>query len=101
MNRVQIHKGLCENIHTLYEAKNADYGDSFARLRKRYPEAVCIKLTDKLDRLENLMRTGAEPKVNESIEDTLMDLANYALMELTERLTDEMADKRSEEEDLK
>lgn len=89
MTKVDIHDMLCKSMHSLYEKKNADYGDSFARLRKRYPEAICIKLTDKLDRLENLIRTGNNPKVtDESIEDTLMDLANYALMELTERKFD-------------
>lgn len=86
MTKVDIHGDLCKRLHSLYERKNADYGDSFARLRKKYPEAICIKLTDKLDRLENLIQTGNAPKVtDESIEDTLMDLANYALMELTER----------------
>lgn len=86
MDRVKIHEELCEELHSLYEKKNADYGDSFARLRKKYPEAICIKLTDKLDRLENLLKPGYNQKVlDESIEDTLMDLANYALMELTER----------------
>ena len=87
-NKVDIHHELCENMHDLYKRKNADYGDSFSQLRKKYPNAICIKLTDKLDRLSNLMRPGYAPQVDESIEDTLMDLANYALMELTERKID-------------
>ena len=27
---VDLHKSLCERIHSVYEAKNKDYGDSFS-----------------------------------------------------------------------
>lgn len=86
MNKVQIHKQLCDSTHSLYEEKNADYGDSFSQLRKRYPNFVCMRLFDKLNRLDTIIQPGYECKVSdETIEDTLMDIANYALMELTER----------------
>lgn len=40
---------------------------------------------DKINRLYSLTRTEAEAKVqDEKIEDTLLDLANYALIALTE-----------------
>ena len=40
---------------------------------------------DKLERLNTLLR-GAEQQVkNESIDDTLLDITNYAVMELLER----------------
>ena len=41
-----------------------------------------IRLEDKLSRLKTLIKS--ENKVDESIEDTLMDLANYAIMTLIE-----------------
>ena len=86
MNRIEIHKELCDETHNLYKNKNADYGDSFSQLRKRYPNFVCMRLFDKLNRLDTIMQPGYECKVSdEKIEDTLMDIANYALMELTER----------------
>lgn len=86
MDKVQIHKELCDNTHSLYKRKNADYGDSFSQLRKRYPNFVCMRLFDKLNRLDTIIQPGYERKVSdEKIEDTLMDIANYALMELTER----------------
>lgn len=80
-----IHWTICRDLHDTYKAKNADYGDSFAQVREKYPNAILIRLNDKLNRLETLMN-GAEQHVNdESIEDTLLDLANYCIMELVER----------------
>lgn len=87
--KMETHQHLCEKIHDLYERKNADYGDSFAQLRKRYPNFVCMRLFDKLNRLDTIIKPGYECKVSdEKIEDTLMDIANYAIMELTERIAD-------------
>lgn len=80
-----IHWTICRELHETYKAKNADYGDSFAQVRSKYPNAILIRLNDKLNRLETLMN-GAEQKVNdESVDDTLLDLANYCIMELAER----------------
>lgn len=86
VDKMQIHKQLCEQMHELYAKKNADYGDSFSQLRKRYPNFVCMRLFDKLNRLDMIIQPGYACKVSdEKIEDTLMDIANYAIMELTER----------------
>lgn len=97
MDKVQIHKQLCDSMHALYERKNADYGDSFSQLRKRYPDFVCMRLFDKLNRLDTIIQPGYECKVSdEKIEDTLMDIANYAIMELTERRAEEAEGERNE-----
>lgn len=88
-DKIQIHKSLCEDMHILYRAKNADYGDSFSQMRRRYPNVIAMKLWEKVNRLANLMDNPANQKVqDESIEDTLLDIANYAVMELTERQMD-------------
>lgn len=80
-----IHWTICRDLHDTYKAKNADYGDSFAMVREKYPNAILIRLNDKLNRLETLMN-GVEQHVNdESVDDTLLDLANYCIMELVER----------------
>lgn len=86
MNKIEIHKEICDNLNKTYIAKNADYGDSFARVRREEGEAVIlVRLKDKLYRLETLLH-GEEAKVaGESIDDTLLDLANYCIMELVER----------------
>lgn len=86
MNKVSVHMDKCTELNRIYEAKNKDYGDSFAKLRKEYGSpAILIRLEDKLGRLKRLMLSGEQEVKSESIEDTLKDLANYALMELVER----------------
>ena len=87
MDKVQIHKDIVNGMNDLYRAKNNDYGDSFAILRQRHHDAILIRLWDKLLRLDRLMG-GGNQMVSESIDDTLTDLANYAIMELIERRVD-------------
>lgn len=91
MDKVMIHKELCSDMHSLYERKNADYGDSFAQMRRRYPQVIGMKLWEKVNRLCNLLDNPESQQVtDESVNDTLMDIANYAMMELTERSVDRL-----------
>lgn len=63
MNKVEIHKKICNQLNSLYAKKNQDYGDSFAKLRKEYGNpAILIRLEDKLGRLKRLMM-GAESEL--------------------------------------
>ena len=85
MDKVKIHAEICDKLNKVYEAKNHDYGDSFARVREQYPQSINIRLWDKLLRLDQL-NSGVEAKVkDEMIEDTLLDMANYCIMEVIER----------------
>lgn len=79
---------ICQELFETYKAKNADYRDSFALVRRKYPNAILIRLNDKLNRLETLMN-GGKQQVDESIDNTLLDLANYCVMELVERRNDD------------
>ena len=89
INNIEVHGVVCDSIKELYAKKNSDYGNSFAGLRHRYPNFVCMRIFDKLNRLDNIMKPGYECEVSdETIEDTLMDIANYAIMEITERRID-------------
>ena len=91
MNKVEIHKGICDNMNYTYATKNADYGDSFARVRREEgPASILVRLKDKLYRLETILH-GADIKVkDETVEDTLLDMANYCIMELTERKAEKL-----------
>ena len=86
MDKVAIHKSKCDNMNNTYRDKNGDYGDSFARVRREDgPASILVRLKDKLYRLETILH-GAEIKVtDEKVEDTLLDMANYCIMELVER----------------
>ena len=84
MTKVETHRSICEALNALYERKNHDYGDSFGKSFKEYGMAMpCIRLEDKLNRLKALTKDKAQVS-DESIEDTIMDLANYAIMTLVE-----------------
>jgi hypothetical protein len=67
--------------------KNADYGnpnDPFANFKEAelvgstVEQGILVRMSDKLRRASNLM--NREAVVDESVEDTLIDLANYAFI---------------------
>lgn len=80
------HAEICTQLTDIYGRKNADYDDSFGKSFDEYGMAMpCIRLEDKLNRLKALTVHNQKQNVNdESIEDTLIDLANYAIMTLIE-----------------
>lgn len=67
-----------------YKRKNADYGDSFNESIDRYGSvAAHVRISDKINRLRSLVvrKQNAQVK-DESIADTFLDLACYAIMRL-------------------
>ena len=73
---------ITNKMHEVYLAKNHDYGQSFDKTWEKYGvTSLLIRLNDKFNRLESLAKK--EQKVgDESIQDTLLDLANYAILGL-------------------
>jgi hypothetical protein len=86
MDKVFKHSEICKELNNIYQAKNKDYGDSFGRTMKEYGLVMpAIRMEDKLTRYKQLIKRLDGPCViNESIEDTLLDLANYAIMTVIE-----------------
>ena len=84
--KVAKHLEITKELAEIYERKNHDYGDSFAKSYAEYGMAMpCIRLEDKLNRLKALTVHSKGQQVNdESVEDTLLDLANYAIMTVIE-----------------
>lgn len=81
-----LHKDFCDTLNIIYRQKNHDYGDSFAKVRSVVPNAILVRLMDKLERLKTLLGKGEQAQVvDESIYDTLIDMANYCIMEVVER----------------
>lgn len=86
MNKIELHKTLCDQLNDIYSRKKADYGDSFAKVRKEVPNAILVRLMDKMERITTLLLNGERLQVaDEKVDDTLLDLANYCLMEVVER----------------
>lgn len=77
-------KDILNKMYEIYEKKNADYGNSFA---KSYEEfglvSPVIRLSDKVERLKTLCTKEAQVK-DESIIDTLIDIAVYAVLTVLE-----------------
>lgn len=84
-NKVERHKQICLALNNLYEKKNHDYGDSFHQTFVEEGMAMPrIRLGDKFNRFKTLSRCGDQKVNDESIRDTLIDLANYAIMTVLE-----------------
>lgn len=85
LSKVQHHAEICKEINDLYERKNHDYGDSFHQTFIEEGMAMArIRLGDKFSRFKTLSRGGGQKVDDESIRDTLIDLANYAIMTVLE-----------------
>ena len=93
MDKVALHKAICESLTKLYEVKNKRYNNSFAESFKEYGQTMsCIRLDDKMRRFKALTKDVSLDDQDESVEDTLKDLANYAIMTLIEMKTNSNTD---------
>lgn len=87
MTNLERHKQVCYELNRLYDKKNRDYGDAFAKSYKDYGMVMpVIRIGDKYNRIHNLVCRNADVShvADESIRDTLLDLANYAIMTVME-----------------
>lgn len=74
-------EGVCNSLIRLHKAKDKDYGSSAEATFNEYGlVSYLVRLSDKLNRLKSLTRSGEREVNDESIEDTLQDLAAYAIM---------------------
>ena len=89
---LQFHRYCCDKMVAITAAKNADYSgaskDDFAFANF---ESVAIfgvnplhgfitRITDKLARISTFVKKGILQVKDESVEDTLLDLANYCIL---------------------
>lgn len=85
MSNEVIFKAITTEMLELYEVKNKNYGNSFTEQYKEYGlTSVCIRLEDKIRRLKSLNKQGTSGTNEESIRDTLIDLANYSVLAIIE-----------------
>lgn len=81
MDKVRRFSEITSEMAETYERKNNDYSDSFGQSVKEFgPVAGVVRISDKFNRLKSLL-SGKQQKVNdESVQDTLLDMANYCIM---------------------
>lgn len=78
-----VFDNILEQMSDLHARKNSDYGDAAYEGYKEFGITYyIIQLHNKLNRLKSLTKDASKPQVNESLEDTLIDLASYSVMAL-------------------
>lgn len=81
VDNVEQFRDILEGMGDLYERKNEDYGGAIEKAIHEfgYIYSACM-LFNKLERFRNLIKKNDfEGKVGESLVDTLLDMANYAV----------------------
>jgi hypothetical protein len=78
-DRVEQLKNIQANALELFKRKNADYGDAFAKYGL---VGVLMRIEDKIQRCLSINKSGIQLVNDEALEDTLLDLHNYAAMAL-------------------
>ena len=81
------HEEICDNIHATYLQKNSAYGDSFHELYKEIGIISALtQIAHKYNRFKNLAknRDNEIDTGDESIKDTLIDMANYCILTVME-----------------
>ena len=83
--KTMIFLDYLESMKDLYLKKNHDYGDSVSKTFDEYGlVSFLVRMDDKMNRIKTLNKIQDTAVRGEKIEDTLLDLANYAILALTE-----------------
>jgi len=85
-------KKIQKEMYELFARKHLDYGLNNIALggdilhseedKKFSLTGLCIRLTDKISRLKNLLINGRSFVIGEGMEDTFIDIANYGIIGL-------------------
>ena len=87
----EFHKACCDKMIAITAAKNADYtgvgDDPFANFTRVESLMICTteqgfltRMMDKFSRIVSFSQKGELQVKDESVEDTLLDFANYCIL---------------------
>lgn len=79
------YNAILNNMKDTFEKKNHDYGDSTQKLYKQFKESYFVRIADKFNRINTLLTNNDDPKVDEKLEDTILDMANYCVLWLANK----------------
>lgn len=91
---IEFFEGTTARMAEISKAKNADYtgsveDDPFANFTRVEALGICsteqgflTRMTDKLSRIASFVKQGKLQVKDESVQDTLLDLANYSILML-------------------
>ncbi len=88
---MDFHKACCDKMIEVTKAKNADYTgnseDPFANFSRVEQVGICTteqgfltRMFDKFSRITSFVQKGVLMVKDESVDDTLIDLANYCIL---------------------
>ena len=81
-NELNEYQQIINKLYKTYVDKNHDYANSFDDTCDEFGLiAPVIRMNDKIKRCKSVLKNN-DFKVNESLEDTISDLANYCIMTL-------------------
>lgn len=76
-------KKYTDHLAETLQSKNVAYGDSFTKSVDDYGiKVIGIRLSDKYNRVKHLVNHGLLKQNDESLEDTLLDMAGYSILAL-------------------
>ena len=80
------HLEIVQLLHKTWVEKNERYGDSFSEVYRELGDISALtQVLHKVNRLKTLAVDDDVDSGGESLDDTLLDLANYCVMWLMER----------------
>ena len=88
---LRFHRECCDKMHALTQAKNSDYCGAnpspFANFAEsevyagvQTERGFLVRMGDKISRIRSFVDKGVLLVKDESVEDTLLDLANYCIL---------------------
>lgn len=81
MDKIKRFREVANSLADLYEQKNTAYGDSFGKSVQKYGNiAALTRLSDKFNRMEQLVLNPNTNCDDERLVDTLKDMASYCIM---------------------
>jgi len=85
-------RALMEKMEDILDAKGRDYSDTEDAMSNFHDfgwKGILVRIGDKFHRCKNLSKKEAAAVKDESVEDTLLDMANYCLLALIEKETED------------
>ena len=81
MDNVEKFEQIVSEMLDTYKKKNADYNNSFETTLDKWGVNIGLaRIDDKFNRISALLSSGDQKVNDESIEDTLKDMATYTIM---------------------
>ena len=83
LTKRETHSEVLDRLHEIYVRKNALYGDSTTDTYRKFGVlSYAVRLNDKLRRFQSLVTSPSDEyrTDRESMIDTLLDMANYAIL---------------------